>query len=308
MIDLCDAVEDYLNVRRSLGYVLARHGRLLPEFVEFVQVAGIDHVTTGAALAWATQPQATHPAWWRQRLGIVRGFARFLKTIDPATEVPPTDLLPVHRPRVTPYLYSDDDIAALLAAAAALRPCFRAATYSTLVGLLTVTGLRVGEAIALDRHDVDLDTGVLVVRHAKLDKTREACLHDTTVAALGAYALARDSLRPNPTTPSFFVSTTGTRIHRSTVGYTFRQLIADAGLEGRGSRCRPRAHDLRHSFAVRTLLGWYRDGLDVEARLPLLSTFMGHVDPGATYWYLQAAPELLAIAGHRLEHVLGDLP
>ena len=308
MIDLHAAIDDYLTTRRQLGYALKRDGELLPNFVRYLQDAGVEHLTTAAALAWATQPNGAHPAWWRQRLGVVRNFARFLQTIDAATEVPPTDLLPGHRNRVTPYLYSDHDIAALLDAAYTLRPVARAATYTTLVGLLAVTGLHVGEAVGLDRADVDLAAEVIVVRRAKLDKTREVCLHSTTINALRAHTRMRDERWPEPTTPSFFVSIQGTRLHRSTVGYAFRQMIRAAGLEGRGERCRPRPHDLRHSFAVRTLLGWYRDGLDVEAHLPLLSTYLGHVDPAATYWYLEASPELMAYASRRLEHVLGVLP
>lgn len=304
MIDLHSAVADYLSTRRRLGYALRRDGQLLPDFVDHAHRAGATHVTTAIALDWATQPRSAHPQWWRQRLGIIRGFARFLKTIDPETEVPPTDLLPAHRSRVTPYLYSDDDILRLLDAANALQPRVRAATYTALIGLLAVTGLRVGEAIGLDRSDIDEPQALLVVRRAKLDKTREVCLHPTTLAALSAYGRERDAQWPHPAGPAVFVSTRGDRVCRSTVGYTFRQLLDTVGLEGRGERCRPRVHDLRHAFAVRTLLGWYRDGVDVEARLPLLSTYLGHVGPSATYWYLQASPELLAIAGGRLQRVL----
>lgn len=303
MTELRAAVEDYLAIRRQLGFVLERDGRLLPDFVGYLEGAGAARVTTELAVAWATLP-AAHPAWWRARLGIVRGFARHLKTIDPATEIPSGDLLRARRPRVRPYLYSDADIAALMEAARELRPQWRAATYETLVGLLAVTGLRLGEALGLDRPDVELAGAVLVVRRAKLGKVREVPLHETTVEALRRYCRVRDRRWPSPATPSFFVAHRGDRLGAATVHDNFAELVRRASLEGRGERCRPRPHDLRHSFAVRTLLGWYRAGADVEASLPLLSTWLGHVDPAATYWYFEAAPELLAVAAQRLEHVL----
>jgi len=308
MSELSAALEDYLAIRRKLGFSLKLAGRLLLDFVEYVQRSGTTRVTTDLALDWATQPTGAHPVWWRQRLGIVRGFARHLKTIDASTEVPPTDLLPGHRSRRTPFLYSDADIAGLLAAARALSPAIRAVTYETFIGLLSVTGLRLGEALGLDRSDVDLGEGILEIRHAKLDKPREVCLHDSTVEALRLYARARDQQWPHPEQPSFFVSARGKRLGQSVVHRTFAQLVRDTGLVARGERCSPCPHDLRHSFAVGTLAGWYRTGVDVEANLPLLSTFLGHVDPAATYWYLQAAPELLGLVSQRLETVLGVLP
>ena len=308
MSELRAAVDDYLTLRRALGYSLKRDGHMLPDFVAYLEATGADSVTTALALAWAVQPSSAHPHWWHQRLGIVRGFARYLNTINPLNEVPPADLLPAHRTRITPYLYSDDEIAGLLAAAGALSPAFRAATYETLVGLVVVTGLRIGEAIGLDRNDVDLEEGSVIVRRAKFGKTREVWLHDSTIDALRAYTRSRDQRWPVAPTPRFFVSARGTALESGIVHYTFRRLVCAAQLEGRGARCRPRPHDLRHSFAVRTLLAWYRAGVDVEARLPLLSTHLGHIKPASTYWYLQAAPELLAIAGQRLENVLGELP
>ncbi len=308
MTDLRAAVDEYLAIRRTLGYSLKRDGHLLPDFVAYVEATSTVSVTTALALAWAMRPSNAHPHWWRQRLGIVRGFTRYLNTIDPLNEVPPKDLLPAHRSRITPYLYSDEEIAGLLAAARTLSPALRAATYETLVGLVVVTGLRIGEAIRLDRTDVDLDEGSIVVRRAKFGKTREVWLHDSTIHALHAYARTRDQHWPVVATPRFFLSARGTALESSIVHYTFRRLVRAAHLEGHGARCWPRPHDLRHSFAVRTLLAWYRAGLEVEPQLPLLSTHLGHVKPASTYWYLEAAPELLAIAGQRLENLLGELP
>jgi integrase len=247
-----------------------------------------------------------HPHRWRRRLGVVRGFARYLSTIDPATEIPPGDLLPAALPRVAPYLYSPGEIQALMAAARALSPRLRAATFETVIGLLAVTGLRPGEALGLDRADVDLSDGALHVRVAKQNKHREVPLHNTTTIALRKYSRLRDRHRPEPASPAFFVSQQGSRLSASAFKATFAKLIGQIGLEGAGERTRPRAHDIRHSFAVRTLIGWYQDGENVDAKLPLLSTFLGHVDPASTYWYLQASPELLAVVRDRLERAVGE--
>ena len=305
MTDLTAAAHDYLTVRRRLGLEPKRPGRTLRDFVEFMQHAGVEHVTTELALMWATSVQA-HPYRWRRRLGVVRGFARYLSTIDPATEIPPEDLLPAALPRVAPYLLSPAEIQALMAAARALSPRVRAATVETIIGLLAVTGLRPGEALGLDRADVDLPDGALHIRAAKQNKHREVPLHDTTTIALRKYSRLRDRHRPVPSSPAFFVSPQGSRLSAGAFKATFAKLIGRIGLEGAGERTRPRAHDIRHSFAVRTLIGWYQAGENVDAKLPLLSTFLGHVDPASTYWYLQASPELLALVRDRLERAAGE--
>jgi integrase/recombinase XerD len=302
------AAEEYLTLRRALGFKLETQGRLLLDFVGSLDRAGAATVTTERALAWATSPPAGDPVWCALRLGVVRGFARYLQPRDPRTEVPPADLLPRRRRRATPYLYAPDDIGKLMAAARGLRSPLRAATYETLIGLLAVTGARVGEAIRLDRDDLDWDHGRLTVVASKFGKSREVALHPRTLTALAAYARRRDELVPAPGAPSFFVSTAGTRLLHANVRGVFGQVVRAAGLEPRAARCRPRLHDLRHSFAISTLLTWYRAGADVQARLPWLSTYLGHVDPAATYWYLEAAPELLALAAARLERAPGDGP
>jgi integrase len=306
MTDLRQALDDYLAIRRALGYKLQRVGQMLPGFVSYMEQAGAATISTELALAWAKQP-AGGAAWWRIRLRAVRGFARHLQNLDPWTEVPPADLLPAPPTRATPYLYSESDIGQLMAAARCLVPLLRAATYETLVGLLATTGLRMGEAIRLDSTDLDWDNGVLTVRSSKFGKSREVPLHPSTLDALQAYGLRRDHCCPLPKAPSFFISMRGTRLDQPTVGSTFSLLVRQARLRPRSLRCRPRPHDLRHSFAVRTLLNWYRAGDDVESKLPLLSTYLGHVSPASTYWYLSAAPELLALASKRLERALEEL-
>lgn len=304
MSQLRIAVDDYLRIRRALGFRLERHGRLLPQFVAYLEQAGAETITTALALAWAKQPPDAHPDWWGHRMSVVRGFARHLQALDARTEVPPVDLLPRKVSRATPYLYTDADVAALMEAARALHPPLRAATYETLVGLLLVTGMRVGEVIRLDRDDVDWTNGLLTVRDSKFGKSRQVPLHPSTIEALTVYARVRHRLCPPSTTHSFFVSTKGTRLMYDTVHWTFLRLIRAAGLQRRSVACRPRPHDLRHTFAVRTLLDWYRVGLDVEARLPLLSTYLGHFEPSGTYWYISAAPELMALVAQRLEHAM----
>jgi integrase len=308
MTGLRGHLEDYLRLRESLGYKIVQPRRYLRHFVAHLEHLGLATVTTDAAVAWATQPQGVRPGEWARRYGLVRGFAGYLRAIDPATEIPPAGLVAGKNRRATPYLYSDTEIAALMDAARRLPSPLRAATYECLLGLLAVTGMRIGEAIALDRDDVDLASGILTIRAAKFGRTRQIPLHPTTVRALAAYAQRRDELCPRCPSTAFLVSTKGTRLFYSTFHLVFSHLVTQAGLAPRSASCRPRPHDLRHSFTVHTLLRWYRDGLDVASRLPLLSAYLGHAHPGATYWYLTGAPELLALAADRLETAWGELP
>ncbi|MBA3741450.1 tyrosine-type recombinase/integrase [Sporichthya sp.] len=305
MTALSDHVEAYLAIRRALGFKLEAPGRLLADFAVFTARAGIETVTIEVALAWAGLPAGASPVWINQRLGVVRQFARYLQTIDAAAEVPPTDLLPGRAHRATPYLYSEADIAALITAARDLPGPLRSATFATLIALLACTGMRGGEAMRLDRDDIDWAGRRLLVRETKFGKSRQLPLHASTLDALREYDLRRESLCPSPKTASFFVSVSGARLCHATVQPIFRRLLHEAGIEERAVGSRPRIHDMRHSFAVATLLGWYRDGQDVQARMPALSTYLGHVDPAATYWYLTAAPELLALAAARLEASFG---
>jgi integrase/recombinase XerD len=305
---LRDALADYLALRHALGFKLANAARLLGQFVDYLDGHGADAPTTDHALAWATLPADASTAWRAIRLSVVRGFAAYLHGIDPTVEVTPAGLLRHGPDRATPYLYSDQQIRALIDAAGRLRPRLRAATYQTLIGLLAVSGIRIGEAIALDTTDLDVDQGLLVVRHTKFDKSRLVPLHATTVRALTSYLDLRDQLQPHPASPALLVSTTGARLLHANIGRTFARLARQAQITPRSAACRPRIHDLRHSFAVATVLDWYRTDADVPAMLPRLATYLGHTDPKHTFWYLSAAPELMALAGQRLDAHLAGRP
>jgi integrase/recombinase XerD len=302
MTRLDETLADYLTVRRALGYKLVRHGKLLAQFVAYLDEAGADTVTIEHALAWSAQPRGGDVSWWMTRLSVVRCFARWLHTIDPRAEVPPVDLLIGPRiRRVTPFLYTDAEIRALIDAAGILRGPLRTLTFRTLIGLLAVTGIRIGEAIRLDRGDLDLELGTLTIRDSKFGKSRELPLHSSTSRALRDYMARRDELFPVPSTPAVFISTAGTRLLYCGFHWTWLKLVAHAGLTARSAACRPRPHDVRHAFAVRTILDAYHAGGDVDRQLSLLCTYLGHGNPGATYWYLSAAPELLALAAERLQ-------
>ncbi|HTW07649.1 MAG TPA: tyrosine-type recombinase/integrase [Acidimicrobiales bacterium] len=309
MSGLRQAVDDYITVRRLLGFKLRDHPWYLHDFAAYLEAAGASTVTAELAVAWAKLPGPNaHPAYLGQRLSVVRGFARHLRAFDPATEVPSADLLHWRECRAVPYIYTDGDVAALMAAARSLSPRLRAATYEARVGLLKVTGARVGELINLDRADVDWDEGVLVLRWTKFNKCRELALHPSTAKALKAYAQVRDDLCPAPKSASFFVNTLGRRLSYVTVEGVFRHLARSAGLKSRSKSGLPRLHDVRHTFACTTLVSWYRAGLDVEAQMPLLSTWMGHTNPEKTFWYISAVPELLALAAQRREQAARSRP
>jgi len=296
-------VDDYLRLRRGLGFKLAFEGVVLPRFVEYLHAAGATSVRTELAIAWAQLPQGVAPISWSHRLGAVRGFARYMTTLDASTQVPPSGVFGGQAPRPTPYLWSEHDISRLLKAARNLQAPFRAATYESFLGLLAVSGLRSGEAMILQADDVDLDAGVITVSQAKFGRTRLIPLHPSTTTQLRSYADRRDGLHPRPRSKTFFVSEVGACLKSSTVDHTFRNLVTSLGLGS--STVHPRMHDLRHTFAVRTLINWHRAGHDIETRIPALVSYLGHVSPASTYWYLSASPELMELAAGRLEEHFG---
>jgi integrase/recombinase XerD len=296
MTDLAAHVQDYLRLRRSLGFKLEQPGEDLPRFVAYLEASGAETITAELAISWARLPEGVQLVHWAHRLGAVRGFATYLKTIDPATEVPPHDVFGARQQRPVPYLWSDADIGRLMDGARRLRPAIWAATCETLFGLLAASGMRIGEAVGLERSDVDLATGVVTIRDGKFGRTRIVPLHESTTAALASYAARRDALSPG--SRAFFVPTTATALGTGSVQVAFKRITTQIGL--RSESVRPRLHDLRHTFAVRTLVEWLRAGVDVSVGMPALATYLGHVNYVGTYWYLQASPELMALAAARL--------
>lgn len=303
MNELRTALQEYLSVRRALGFKLERDAFTLRSFIRFAEEERVSVITTNLAMRWATLPKDGDPSWWARRLETLRCFAQYRAAMDPRTEVPPPQLLPYRFRRKQPYIYSDDEITRLVEAAKRLPSPkgLRAASYCTLFGLLAVTGMRMSEPITLDRQDVDLEQGVLTVRQAKFGKSRLIPLHPSTRRALCNYARLRDQTYPCPTTSSFFLSDHGARLTQWAVRWTFVRLSRQIGLRGPTDTHGPRLHDLRHGFAVRTMLVWYRTGQDVEQRLPELSTYLGHSHVADTYWYITGVPELLQLATQRLE-------
>jgi integrase len=296
---LRQALRDYLTLRQGLGHQLADAARLLPSFVAFLERQGLATVTIDAALQWCGQPTPVGGVTVApRRMTAARGFARYLAGIDPATEIPPVGLVPLRHQRPAPFLYSDADITRLLAAARALTPGSRGLTYYTLLGLLAATGMRIGEAISLDLGDIDDEQATLLVRESKFGKSRLVPLQPSTMAALRDYLQVRAGVGRAGREPALFVGRTGRRLVYQVVGDTFRHLLVDTGV-GAGAPRRPRLHDLRHRFAIVTLVGWYRSDEPVQPKLPVLSTYLGHREPSSTYWYLSAAPELLTLAAAR---------
>lgn len=306
MNSLRQALEEYLAIRHALGYKLRLPASQLRNFVTFMEGSAAEYITTALALEWAKLPADVQPATWADRLAIVRRFATWQSAADPRTEVPPEQLLPHRYCRKPPYIYSDEEIEALVQAAAALPSSrgLRGATYSTVFGLLAVTGMRINEAVQLDRDDVDLEHGMLTIQRTKFGKSRLVPLHASSIKALITYAQKRDAVIKAVTTKAFFLSERNRRITEWSTRYNFARVSAKVGLRpvapgfrhGKG----PRIHDMRHRFAVTTLLDFYRAGIDVERELPKLSTYLGHVHVYETYWYLEAVPELLELATERL--------
>jgi integrase len=301
-------LERYLSMRQGLGYKYLDQARRLRDFVSFTEARKATTITTKLALAWATLPPCTHVSS-AKRLHDVRRFARHVASISPKTEIPPSGMFPQWK-RPKPYIYSDGEIDALLAAALALPPTdgLRRWTYHHLFGLIAVTGMRLSEVIGLQRSDVDLKEGVLTVRRTKFGKSRLLPLHPTTCAVLRSYAERRDRHLGTRCGPHFFVAERGGQLLKAYVHRVFWRLSREIGLRRPGDRTGPRIHDFRHRFAIRTLVGWYREGADVENKLPALSTYLGHASVRSTYWYLSACPELLQEAARRLDRRWGVKP
>jgi integrase/recombinase XerD len=303
MKSLNHAVDDYLALRRSLGFKLREYGDCLHEFASFLAKNRSAHVTNKLAVEYATQRQYEKPVSWSRRLIIIRGFARYSIGADPRTEIPPIGLLRFRSRRARPYIYSQDEIRSLLQAALKIESPHKLQphTYHCLFGLLAVSGLRLGEALNLQSQDVDWSEGVLTIRGAKFGKTRLVPLHPSTLAALRDYAGLRDKIFTGRILPTFLVTSHGTKLEKTNLSRIFRELSRQIGIRKPGVRHGPRLHDFRHRFAIETLLQWYRTGEAVNRRMPVLSTYLGHVNVSGTYWYLGSTPELIAAASNLIE-------
>ncbi|MBR0986114.1 tyrosine-type recombinase/integrase [Bradyrhizobium liaoningense] len=311
MITLSRRLVDYLAVRRSLGFDLTFEERVLKVFTAFADRAGAKTITVDLFLNWKTAYGHANNNTWAHRLGMVRAFASWLKGYDERTEVPPLDLIPAKWQRPRPHIYSDEEVATLVSRATKLgsRYGLRGWTCSTLFGLIAVTGLRINEALKLDDADVDLDAGVITVKRGKNGKARYVPVAPTTAHRLAAYRAERLRLL-GPTEGPFFRNDDGRRPTDCSARYNFAVVSQDMGLRAAQRFCKhgrgPRIHDLRHTFAVRTIMGWYRKGLDPDREMPRLSTYLGHMRPEHTYWYIEAVPELLQLAADRAERSLAE--
>lgn len=306
-------VRQYLEHRRKLGFQLRIEGQQLIKFAEWADLSGHHGpVTTDLALRWATLPKDRAPLYLARRLEIVRSLARYQAIFDPDAQIPPNRLLgPAHR-RTTPYIYSEQQITQLLATAGALTSAsgLRPRTYYTLFGLLASTGLRISEALKLQRNRVDLRQEVLTIDQSKFCKCRLVPLHPSTTKAMRRYAHYRDHCHPVAQTNTFFVSESGQALAYSTVRDTFKRFRQKLCWQpAKGVRA-PRIHDLRHTFVCRRILQWVTQGTDIDHAIAALSTYLGHRKVTDTYWYLTGVPELLALAGKRFEHSVrqGGLP
>ena len=305
---LSHELDRYLSIRRSLGYDLREDERVLRRFVAFADSEGVTHITTDLCLRW----QGTFGSVKRQTCGgrfiMVRLFGQWLHGLDDRHEVPPRGLVPTPTRRPSPYIYSEAEIATVINEAAKLPSIYgmRGLTYSTLFGLIAVTGLRISEAVGLNTVDLNLDDGVLHIRCGKLGKQRLLPLAASVVDRLHAYTTERNRLLGATPVP-LFVKCGGERIGVDGAQYNFAQICQRIGLRdpqrhfrsGRG----PRIHDLRHTFAARTMIEWYRSGKDPAREMIKLSTWLGHAKPDHTYWYIEAVPELLELASARFAGV-----
>ena len=307
MTKIRHGIREYLALRRSLGFKLDYHEYVLNDFASFYEKRGLSHITTREALKWAKQRVHAQPRERARRLTVVRGFTQYWITADPRTEIPPRGLLSYRYTRKAPYIYTDEQVSQLIEAAKGLtsRTGLRSWTYSTLYGLVAAAGLRVRETVDLDDVDVDLKRGVLTIRRTKFGKTRIVPIHPSTQRELQRYVRYRKKVYPTPRTPAFFVAERGTRLTHWAVRSTFHKVEREIGLRGKPGSSGPRLHDLRHTMAVRTLIDWYRAGLNIEQQMPKLSTYLGHTHVTHTYWYLSAVPELLCLASARLERSKG---
>ncbi|MCK4825527.1 tyrosine-type recombinase/integrase [bacterium] len=309
MKSLKEAAEEYIYLRRALGFKLRDTESLLKDFTDFMERENAPYITTNLSLLWAKAPKNALQAYWSSRLSVIRRFAQYVKAMDSRNEVPPHGILPYRYHRCNPYIYSDEEVLKLLQACNSLNSGneLRKHTCYTVLGLLAVTGMRISEVTALTRENVDLTQGIISIRNTKSRKSRLIPVHRSTLQVLREYARLRNQIYPTCQVSNFFLSDQGTVLTGYAVRYVFIHLSHQIGLRKPTDSHGPRIHDLRHRFAVKTIIKWYREGVNVENLIPLLSTYLGHTKPSDTYWYLSSVPELIGLAAARLEKHLGGL-
>lgn len=303
MSQLQNYLDEYLSVRQALGFKLRTYSPCLKDFVRFAESTNTTSITTALALSWAMKPATADPKWWAYRLRLIHHFARFVHGRDPTTQVPPVDLLPYCQRRKPPHIYSEDEMTWIIEAAQNLpsHNGLRGLTYSTLFTLLWVSGLRISEALALNKSDVDQVNNLLTIHNTKYDKSRLVPIHTSTTQALQRYGRRRDQVFTRPKVPAFFLTVFGTRPTVAVADITFKHLCCQVGIRSRSQKKGPRIHDIRHTFAVKTLIDLYRNNHDIDQGVHALAVYMGHVGPSSTFWYLSAAPELMRLVRERLE-------
>lgn len=295
-------VDEYLALRRQLGYKLVRQGYLLREFGRYADESGHHGpITAELVLRWVRLPGKATQNYLAQRFLVVRRLTRHLALEDPRTEIPADDHFKLRR--VQPHIYTKQQIIDLLVAATALSPDggLRPQSYFTLFGLLASTGIRVGEAIRLQREEVDLNEGILRITDSKFSKSRLVPVHDSTLKVLRRYAAFRDRYHRSGKSTAFLLSESSAPLHYDTVNDTFVQIRDRLGWKRSVDGRAPRIHDLRHSFACHRLLEWYREDVDIDHAILALATYLGHTTVACTYWYLTGVPELLAIGAARFQ-------
>jgi integrase len=296
-------VKEYISYKRKLGFKLRIEAQQLLNFAKYADKSGhAGPVTTELILKWARLPQKASQLYQARRVEVVRCFAKYQAIFLPKAEIPPSQILgPAHR-RTEPYIYSQQQISALLEACTQLTPVngLRPRTYATLFGLIACAGLRISEALKLSRNDVDLVNGIVLIAETKFHKSRLVPLDPSASKALRKYAKFRDQYHPITKSEKFFLSETGNSLPYSTVCHTFGSLRKKLRWCIKGKRP-PRIQDMRHTFACRRLLLWYEEGVDINHAIYSLSTYLGHVKVSDTYWYLTGIPDLFAVAVKKFE-------
>jgi integrase/recombinase XerD len=302
-MNLSKALKDYMKIRTYSGFKLRSVKNVLEKFITFMKINKSSHITVTEALNFSTKSKKCSSFEHSRKLRIIRQFSIYVKMFDFKTEIPPKDALPVSYQRRTPYIYTKEEIIGVLNACIKIKSSnsFYPLTFYTLFGLVSVTGMRTQEAINLERSSIDMDLGIITINGTKFNRSRKIPIHSTTIQALKEYDKERDKAFKNHISSYFFVNNVGKKLVSSTVQKIYREVCVEAGLRSKFESSGPRIIDFRHTLAVSTLIRCYRECLNVDNVMPILSTYLGHINPENTYWYLTATPELLNLINKQLE-------